>query len=160
MNLEQVRRELDKYDNIIKTMVVLRMSLIPLVADNKIKNNLPIYQGKREEQIYNNIQTFSEENGVNSNLLKEIYQLMIANAIKIEEQMVYDDSSTILNKGKDLKQIEKIKNKFNELDSILADKIPSIIEEIKEISKENNLNLAQLSTLYYHKEGNDVKCTK
>lgn len=160
MNLEQVRKELDKYDNIIKTMVVLRMSLIPLVADNKIKNNLPIYQGKREEQIYNNIQKFSEENGVDSNLIKEIYQLIIANAIKIEEQIVYDHSNTILNKEKDLKQIEKIKDKFNELDNILLDKIPSIIEEVKEISKENNLNLTQLSTLYYHKEGDDVKCTK
>lgn len=152
MNLEEIRNELDKYDNIIKIMVVLRMSLIPLVADNKIKNNLPIFQGKREEQIYRNIQRFSEENGVDSNLLKEIYQLVIANAIKIEENIIDDESCSILNQGNELRQRKEIKDKFKELDSLLTDKIPSIIEELKEISKNNNLNLTQLSTLYYNKE--------
>ena len=65
MELDLVRKQLNNYDDAIKCLVALRMSLIPIVADIKIKNNLPLFQAKREDEIYNKIEAFSLENGVN-----------------------------------------------------------------------------------------------
>ena len=48
MELDGVRKELNNYDNMIKNMLNLRMALIPIVADIKIKNNMPFFKGKRE----------------------------------------------------------------------------------------------------------------
>ena len=77
MELDNVRKELNNYDNMIKNMITLRMSLIPIVADIKVKNNLPLFQGKREEEIYNNIEKFAFKNGVDDQLIKNIYKLII-----------------------------------------------------------------------------------
>ena len=78
-------------------MICLRMSLIPIVADIKIKNNLPLFQGKREEEIYNKLDEFARENGVDSNLLKDIYKLIISNALGIEEDIANTKEKSIIN---------------------------------------------------------------
>ena len=64
MELDLIRKEINNYDNLIKNMLNFRMSLIPIVADIKVKNNIPFYQGKREEEIYKKIETFSNEMGL------------------------------------------------------------------------------------------------
>ena len=43
MELELVRKELNYYDELIKNIINLRMALIPIVVDVKIKNNLPLF---------------------------------------------------------------------------------------------------------------------
>jgi len=149
MELDLVRKELNKYDNLIKEMVCLRMSLIPIVADIKIKNNMPLFQEKREDEIYKNIEIFSEKNGVDSILIKDIYKLIIANAIKMQESIVNDSKKSILNNDIDLTKLEGVKNDFEKLDSIITQEIPEIILRITRICEKENLKLNELSTLYY-----------
>ena len=153
MELDLVRKELNKYDEAIKNLVALRMSLIPIVADIKDKNNLPLFQGKREEEIYDKIEKFSLENGVKPNLLKDIYQLIIKNALEIEEDTINDNNSLIKQSEK-YKEIETLKNSFDKLDNILRNEIPDIINEIKNTYKDSNLNLTNKATLYYNDEIN------
>lgn len=153
MELDLVRKELNKYDEAIKNLVALRMSLIPIVADIKDKNNLPLFQGKREEEIYDKIEKFSLENGVKPNLLKDIYQLIIKNALEIEEDTINDNNSLIKQSEK-YKEIETLKNSFDKLDNILRNEIPDIINEIKNTYKDSNLNLTDKATLYYNDEIN------
>ena len=112
MNLDLVRKQLDIYDNIIKNMLTLRMSLIPLVAEIKMENNFPLHQSKREDEIYHNIEIFSKENGIDKDLVKNIYKLMISNALKIEEEFVNNPNDTILNKKTDYSNSESIKEYF------------------------------------------------
>lgn len=146
MKLDLIRKELDMYDNIIKNMITLRMSLIPIVADIKMKNNLPIFQSKREDEIYINIEKFSNENGVESELITKIYKLIISNAIKIEEQYIEKPENFNINKS-----IEKdIKEEFEKLDNILLKEIPQIINNIKSFKNLSHLNLTEKSTIYYN----------
>ena len=146
MKLDLIRKELDMYDNIIKNMITLRMSLIPIVADIKMKNNLPIFQSKREDEIYINIEKFSNENGVESELITKIYKLIISNAIKIEEQYMKKPENFNINKS-----IEKdIKEEFEKLDNILLKEIPQIINNIKSFKNLSHLNLTEKSTIYYN----------
>ena len=146
MKLDLIRKELDMYDNIIKNMITLRMSLIPIVADIKMKNNLPIFQSKREDEIYINIEKLSNENGVESELITKIYKLIISNAIKIEEQYIEKPENFNINKS-----IEKdIKEEFEKLDNILLKEIPQIINNIKSFKNLSHLNLTEKSTIYYN----------
>ena len=146
MKLDLIRKELDMYDNIIKNMITLRMSLIPIVADIKMKNNLPIFQSKREDEIYINIEKLSNENGVESELITKIYKLIISNAIKIEEQYMKKPENFNINKS-----IEKdIKEEFEKLDNILLKEIPQIINNIKSFKNLSHLNLTEKSTIYYN----------
>lgn len=155
MELDLVRKELNLYDDAIKNLIVLRMSLIPIVADIKIKNNLPLFQGKREEEIYKKIEVFSKENGVNPNLIKDIYKLIIADALEIEEIIVKDSKNSIINKEIDESKVEGLRKSFEKLDNILKKDLPNIISEIINFSDTDNLNLTEKSTLYYNKKINE-----
>ena len=150
MELDGVRKELNSYDNMIKNMLTLRMSLIPIVADIKIKNNMPFFQGKREEEIYKNIEIFAEKNGIDSNLVKEIYKLIIANAIKIEEGVAEDSTKSILNHNIDFSKLENCNKEFEKLDRIIKEEIPEILSKITEECEAQNLNMNEIATLYYN----------
>ena len=154
MELDLVRRELNMYDEAIKNLITLRMSLIPIVADIKIKNDLPLFQGKREEEIYNKIEIFAKENGVSAQLVKDIYKLIIANALQIEESIVDDQKNSIINKEIKDFEIVELENEFKKLDSILSKDIPNILEKIKNTMNSDNLKLIEKGTLYYNKKIN------
>lgn len=150
MELDLVRKELNKYDDTIKILVALRMSLIPIVADIKIKNNLPLFQAKREAEIYNKIEKFALENGVNKELVKDIYKLIISDAMRIEEKISKNEEESIINKNKEELNNDIIKENFQRLDSILSKEIPDIIANI--LKEKENLNLTEIATLYYNQK--------
>ena len=154
MELDLVRKELNKYDDAIKNLIALRMSLIPIVADIKIKNSLPLFQGKREEEIYKKIENFAKEKGVSENLVKDIYKLIIANALEIEEKISEEPNTAIVNRGIDVTQIDEIKKKFEKLDTILTQEIPNTIAEISNSSELKDLSLTDKATLYYNEKIN------
>ena len=153
MELDLVRKELNKYDNIIKNMIVFRMSLIPIVADIKIKNDLPLFQGKREEEIYKNIEIFCNEKGISSDLVKDIYKLIIANALKIEHDIVDDSKKSVINQDISVQNLEEINKEFEKLDNLVQNEIPEIISKISNQCEKLTLN--QISTLYYNNKINN-----
>ena len=104
MELDLVRRHLDFYDDIIKNMISLRMAFMPIVADIKRKNNMPLFQEKRENQIYESMDTFAEKSGVDSNLIKDIYRLIMTNALKIQESIVEEKAE--IKKNGDFSNLE------------------------------------------------------
>ncbi len=151
MELDLIRKELNIYDNIIKNMITLRMALIPIVAKIKKENNLPLFQEKREEEIYRNIEAFSKENGVKPELIKNIYKLIISNALEIEEKFVNNPESSIINKATE--DYKYIKESFEKLDTILTKDIPDILKDIK--SKNiGDLSLTEKTTMYYDNKNN------
>lgn len=150
MKLDKIREILNSYDEAIKRLITLRMSIIPLVAYTKIENNLPLFQPKREEEIYKKIEEFSNENGIDKELLKNIYKLIISNALKIEEEIVEKPNSTVV-EDIDISSLDNITKNFKELDSILNNHIPNIISNIVNDENLKNYNLTQKATLYYNK---------
>ena len=153
MELDKVRKELDIYDNAIKTLVTLRMSLIPIVTDIKVKNKLPLFQSKRENEMYSNISKFAKENGVSEELVTQIYKQIIANALEIEHSLSENSTESVLSRNIDEELLEKLRDKFYKLDDILENEIPSLIEQIKDISLDSK-NLTDKATLYYNSKLN------
>lgn len=154
MELDLVRKELNKYDAAIRNLIALRMSLIPIVTDIKIKNDIPLFQGKREEEIYKNIEIFAKEKGVSGNLVKDIYKLIISNALEIEENISQKTQTSIIDRGIDTSNFEEIKKSFKKLDVILTQDIPNTISEIVNSSELKDLTLTDKATLYYNEKIN------
>lgn len=154
MDLDSIRKELNMYDNIIKNMITLRMSLIPMVAKVKIDNNLPLVQTKRESEIYNNIEVFAKENGIDKDLVKDIYKLIISNALKIEDDFVNNPDNSVLSKNINFSEFKNLDVCFKKLDNILSNEIPDIISNIK-TDDLKNLSLNEIATLYYNNKLNN-----
>lgn len=128
-------------------MISLRMSFIPIVADIKIKKNMPLFQEKRENEIYESIDTFAEKSGVDSNLIKDIYRLIMTNALKIQESIVEEKAE--IKKNGDFSNLESMKKNFEKLDAILEKEIPEIMLDIRKECDSKNINLTQAATWYY-----------
>lgn len=149
MELDLVRKELNYYDNMIKNMITLRMSLIPIVATIKIKNKIPLFQADRENEIYKGIEKFAERSGVDSDLVKSIYQLMMADALKMQEDMVENLKRLEIDDNMDFLNLESIMKKFEKIDAIIEKDIPEIMLDIMKECELKDLSLTQVATWYY-----------
>lgn len=147
MELDLVRKHLDFYDDVIKNMISLRMSFMPIVAHIKIKNNMPLFQEKRENEIYESMDIFAEKSGVDSDLIKDIYRLIMTNALKLQESIIEEE--TEIKKNGDFSNLEPIKKNFEKLDAILEKELPEIMLDIRKECDLKNINLTQVATWYY-----------
>ena len=72
MELQKIREKLDKIDRSINYLIFLRTSAAVLVGETKKEQDLPIFQPKREKEIYQRQKVFAEERGINEQLLIQI----------------------------------------------------------------------------------------
>lgn len=87
MDLKILREYLDTLDAAIKYILVQRMSIIPLIAEYKIKNNLPFSQPQREEEMFERMRSSAEEMGLNPELIYNIYLLITSDSKKIQNEV-------------------------------------------------------------------------
>lgn len=78
MDLKEIRESIDKIDKHILTLLDERFKLMPLVKDYKDKNNLPIDDPKREEQLLKRLKELAKEKNIDENFIADLYQLIIA----------------------------------------------------------------------------------
>ena len=74
MELDIIRKELDKLGQSLDYIILLRLSLAILVGEVKEEQQLPIYQSAREEKIYNSQKSFAEQTGADSESLVNIFR--------------------------------------------------------------------------------------
>ncbi|MCL2439384.1 MAG: chorismate mutase [Alphaproteobacteria bacterium] len=139
MPLEKIRAELDLIDNVIADMLALRMSVIPVVAYIKKKNDLPLHQPGREKVIYDRLEAFGAANGISPELLKDIYKRIIVEALQIEERYIALDPS------------DEFDADFDEVKSLARDLI-SKIGTIRAKAKAKGKTLVAAGTSYFSTE--------
>lgn len=88
MNLNQARKKLDKYDKKMIKILAKRMAIIPQVAEYKKKNNLPILQTEREEEIIKSKEKLAIELGIDHQLIKKIFQIIFENSRKTQKNII------------------------------------------------------------------------
>lgn len=88
MELDIIRTQLDTLDRSLKYLVLLRTSLATLVGKVKAEKGLPIYQADRERAIYDSLKDFCEHTGVSLDLLTRIYKDLIAESVRVEENLM------------------------------------------------------------------------
>jgi len=88
MNLEEIRKEIDKTDKELLDLLGKRTSLISKVAEYKIKKNIPVEDSERRKQIISSKRKKAEELNINPDLIEKIYTLLIDEACKIQEKIM------------------------------------------------------------------------
>jgi len=117
LELQVIRKYLDQLDTTLRYIILQRMSIIPLVAETKLENNIPVFQPEREEEIYNALQSFSLSSGLNPELLTDVYKSIIKDAHRIENEVIegivkVDSSSLEVNLMQILDDIDKNINEY------------------------------------------------
>lgn len=77
MKLEDIRKRIDEIDDKIFSLIVERVELVESVKKIKERENLPVYQPKREKEILNRIEEKSKNHYLDEKKIKEIYEKII-----------------------------------------------------------------------------------
>lgn len=138
MELETLRKELEKLDMSLEYIVLLRLSLSILIGKTKLEQHLAVYQPEREKKIYDSLKWFSDHTGVDSDLLASIYKQIMLQSVKIQENLEKYDIHSVKTDAKSAKRalnlarqniggfltqmnlIENMLNYDNEQDDILG----------------------------------------
>lgn len=79
-DIKGLREEIDKTDKKILELLSRRFSLVKMVGEYKKKNNLPILDLKREEEILQKKTTEGEKVGLSKSFVRKIWQLFFEEA--------------------------------------------------------------------------------
>lgn len=150
MELNDIRKQLDKLDQSLDYIILLRMSLTVLVGEVKKEKKLPLFQPIREQSIYNEQKLFAKNTGLDEQLLIQIFNNLIKNALKIEENISLSDNierqNDKINIKSSLDGVNKVIDSFldlmNDVNQTLIKKDIKSIDYFKEISNyyKNYLN--------------------
>ncbi len=84
MTLEEYRKEIDKIDNELLEIILKRNDIIKKIKEYKKLNNLQIYDEKREQEIKQRLIKKAEEININNELINQIFDLILENSKKIQ----------------------------------------------------------------------------
>jgi len=77
-NIEDLRKQIDKIDELIITLLAKRMEMVKKVGKLKKVNNLPLLDNKRWKEIIKSKKGF----------MKKIWKIIHDEALKVEKQIL------------------------------------------------------------------------
>jgi chorismate mutase/prephenate dehydrogenase len=86
--IEKIRKEIDAIDEELIGLIKKRLSLMSKVAAYKIKNNMPIVDSRRENEVIASKRKTAEELNINPNLIEGIYKELIKESRQIQESII------------------------------------------------------------------------
>lgn len=87
-NIQEIRKHIDRIDNVIINALAERMSLMPDVAEYKKENNVPITDEKREIAIMDKLKKIAAEHGLDEGFVEEIFLSAFNEAKRIQAQII------------------------------------------------------------------------
>ncbi len=88
MEIEDLRKGIDKIDNKIIELIKERLSLVSEVADYKKKNNIPVEDSEREKQIIKSKKKLAEEFNINVELIEKIIHELLEESRNIQKKII------------------------------------------------------------------------
>ena len=86
--LKQIRRHIDRIDTVIITALAERMSLMPEVAEIKKKNDITIFDERREVEIMKKLKKEAKEQGLDESFTEEIFLSCFNEAKRIQHEII------------------------------------------------------------------------
>ncbi len=87
-NIDEIRKHIDRIDNVIINALAERMSLMPEVAEYKKKNNVPITDEEREIAIMNKLKKVAAEHGLDESFVEEVFLSLFNEAKRIQAEII------------------------------------------------------------------------
>jgi chorismate mutase/prephenate dehydrogenase len=88
MNLKDMREALDRIDNEIVTLLAKRLSLIPYIAEHKMKNGAPRTDPEREREVLAKGAKLGEKVNLRKEYVEDIFKRIIEESHYIERKMM------------------------------------------------------------------------
>lgn len=107
MDLNQLRNNIDAIDEQILSLFMKRMELCKGVADYKKANNLPVFQGNREQQVIDRIKTLTDDKELETGTAALFTTIMDISKILQNKKLLSDNTENIY-KSPDFENAEKI----------------------------------------------------
>ncbi len=108
MNLNNLRNKINKIDNELIKLLYDRQKISKEIGIFKQKNNLPIHNPKREEEILKNLSLLAKKNNLNPELIEKLFKTIFTYSKKVQSdfsEKVYDVVRKI-KKGKVMTYLE------------------------------------------------------
>lgn len=87
MDLEEYRKQIDDVDRQIIGLIARRMKIVEEVGKYKAKESLPPLDETRWDKVLERRMKWAEEISLNPVLIRQIWNLMHKNALKIETEV-------------------------------------------------------------------------
>ena len=84
--IEKLRKEIDRIDNNIITLLSKRKGIVKKIADIKRQKNKPVIDKEREQEIIHRLKKLSKEKGLDENYIGSVYKIIISNSINEQER--------------------------------------------------------------------------
>jgi chorismate mutase len=86
--LDDIRKHIDRIDNVIINALAERMSVMPEVAKIKKENNIPITDEEREIAIMNKLKKVAAEHGLDESFVEEIFLSTFNESKRIQAEII------------------------------------------------------------------------
>ena len=87
-DLNFYRKNIDEIDHKIINLIAERLNLCREIAVYKHKENIPMMQPERVEQVKNNRKILAKELNINPSVIEQIYSLLIGECCCIEDEII------------------------------------------------------------------------
>lgn len=88
MDLEEIRKQIDITDENIVRLIAKRMSYIAMVAEYKRKNNLSVYDPRREAQIIQSKKILAHDLDLDKVLVEKIFSALMEASRNTQEKFL------------------------------------------------------------------------
>lgn len=85
MNLEDLRREIDRLDSQLIRLISRRMKLAERIGLFKKNGKKEVRDKKREEEIIKNVKNRANKSGLNGKIAVKIWKILISQSRKIQK---------------------------------------------------------------------------
>lgn len=86
--LDGFRDEIDDLDRRLVALIGRRYEICRQVAEHKRSNGIPMMQSGRVEQVKARVAELGVQHGVNPELLRQLYALIIGEAWRLEDEII------------------------------------------------------------------------
>ena len=80
--LKELQSKIDEINSKILNLVVKRNQIVKKVKEYKKQENLPIYNPKREKEIYEKMRKAAEKKNLNKKFVRKLFSLIIKQSKK------------------------------------------------------------------------------
>ncbi len=86
MNLEDLRKQIDKLDCELLEVISKRLALMPMVADVKRSQNTSVNQEDRERELMASMRKMAQKKEMNPDFVERIMREIITESKRIQER--------------------------------------------------------------------------
>lgn len=83
--LNKLREEINKIDERLLSLIAERIKVVQRVGEYKVKNNLPVKDTTREEELIRKLNKKGEELGISNGIVEEIWRKLFEISYRVEK---------------------------------------------------------------------------